>query len=86
LGDGFTRWVPSVLAFALYGLSIVFLTLALRKIGIATAYAIWSGIGTAAIAVIGITYFKEPANIWKVLSLGLIILGVVGLNLTEGKH
>jgi len=86
LSQGFSRIVPSVLIFVFYSLSFVGLTLALKEIEISIAYAVWSGIGTALIAGIGILYFKEPLTLVKVLSLLLIILGVVGLNLGGVKH
>lgn len=86
LSHGFTRLVPSVLIFVFYGASFVALTFALKKIDVSIAYAVWSGIGTAAIAVIGIAYFREPATVVKLLSLLLIIIGVIGLNLGELKR
>jgi small multidrug resistance pump len=52
---------------------------------VSVAYAIWSGVGTALIASIGVLWFKEPATAMKLISLGLIIIGVVGLNLS-GAH
>jgi len=81
LSQGFTRLVPSILVFVFYMCSLTSLTLALRKIDISIAYAIWAGVGTALIALIGIVWFQEAASVQKVLSIGLIIIGVVGLNL-----
>jgi small multidrug resistance pump len=86
LSEGFTRMLPSVLLFVFYTLSFVMLTLALRKIDVSVAYAVWSGVGTALIATIGVLWFKEPATALKLISLGLIIIGVVGLNLSGGAH
>ena len=86
LSQGFSRLIPSVLIFVFYGLSFVGLTIALKKIDVSIAYAVWAGIGTALIAVIGIVYFKESLTLVKVLSLLLIITGVVGLNLGGVKH
>jgi small multidrug resistance pump len=86
LSHGFTRLMPSVLIFVFYGASFVALTFALKRIDVSIAYAIWSGIGTAAIAIIGITYFREPATVVKLVSIVLIIIGVVGLNLGGMKH
>lgn len=65
-----------------YVASMVGLALALRagmQVGI--AYAVWSGVGTAAIAVIGAVFLGESANVWKFAFIGVIIVGVVGLNL-----
>ncbi len=86
LSHGFTKIVPSILIFVFYATSFVALTLALKKIDVSIAYAIWSGVGTALIAIIGIAYFREPATIVKILSILLIIIGVVGLNLGGIKH
>jgi small multidrug resistance pump len=82
LSRGFTRIVPSIAMGAFYIISFVLLNLALKKINVSVAYAIWSGIGTALIAVIGYLWFKESMNAIKVISLGLIILGVIGLELS----
>lgn len=86
LSDGFTKLVPSILLFVFYSLSFGMLTLALKKLDVSIAYAVWSGVGTALIATIGVLWFKEPATALKLISLGLIIIGVVGLNLSGGAH
>ena len=86
LSEGFTKTVPSILLFVFYTLSFGMLTLALKKLDVSIAYAVWSGVGTALIATIGVLWFKEPATAMKLVSLGLIILGVVGLNLSGGAH
>jgi small multidrug resistance pump len=86
LAEGFTKTVPSILLFVFYTLSFGMLTLALKKLDVSIAYAVWSGVGTALIASIGVLWFKEPATAMKLVSLGLIILGVVGLNLSGGTH
>ena len=86
LSNGFSRLIPSILIFVFYSLSFVGLTYALKKIDVGIAYAVWAGIGTALIAIIGIIYFKESLTLVKVLSLLLIITGVVGLNLGGVKH
>jgi len=86
LSLGFTKLLPSVAVFVFYGLSFTGLTLVLKSIDVSVAYAVWSGLGTAIIAVIGIGWFKEPISILKVVSLGMIIVGVVGLNLSSSNH
>jgi small multidrug resistance pump len=83
LSDGFTKTLPSILMFVFYGFSFAFLTLALKKIDLSLSYAIWSGVGTALIATIGILYFKEPVTAIKIGSIALIVIGVVGLALVE---
>jgi len=82
LSDGFTKTVPSIAMSIFYILSITALTVALKKIDMSIAYAIWAGIGTALITAIGIIYFKEPLTALKALSVFLIIAGVVGLHLS----
>lgn len=86
LSDGFTRPLPSVLIFVFYAASFAVLTLALKKIDISVAYAVWAGVGTALIAIVGILYFKDPISLLKVFSIFLIIAGVIGLNLSGMKH
>lgn len=84
--NGFTKLVPSILMGLFYILSLSMLTISLKKINVSTAYAIWSGIGTAAIAAIGFMFFKEQISIIKIAAIALIILGVVILNLAGGAH
>ncbi len=86
LSEGFSKLWPSVMVFVLYGLSLGLLTLALKRIDLSVAYAIWSGMGTALIALIGVMWFKEPVTALRIACLGLIILGVIGLNLGGGGH
>ncbi len=86
LSCGFTKAVPSILVILLYLLSIISLTFALKKIDVTIAYAIWAGLGTALIATVGILWFEEPVTALKIISLGLIIIGVIGLNLSGGAH
>jgi small multidrug resistance pump len=86
LSEGFTKLVPSILLFVFYSLSFGMLTLALKRIDVSVAYAVWSGVGTALIATIGVLWFKEPITALKLISLALIIGGVVGLNLSGGTH
>lgn len=86
LSQGFTKLLPSILIFILYGLSFGSLTLALKGIDVSIAYAVWSGLGIALIALVGIFWFNEPAGAFKIISLGLIIVGVIGLNLLGGVH
>jgi small multidrug resistance pump len=86
LSQGFTRLAPSVLLFVFYGLSFGAMTLAIKRIEVSTAYAIWSGLGTALIAAVGICWFKESVGFLKAASLALIILGIIGLNLAGPSH
>ena len=86
LSQGFTKMQPSVLMFLFYGLSLPALTLALKRMDVSVAYAVWSGLGTALIATVGVMWLKEPLNTRKVVSLALIIVGGIGLNLSGGGH
>lgn len=82
LAEGFTHFWPSVAVFICYGLALTGLTYVLKYIDLSIAYAIWSGAGTALIALIGILYFKEPVTAVRIVCLGLVIAGVVGLQLS----
>jgi small multidrug resistance pump len=82
LSEGFTRIAPTGAVVVCYAASFALSSLALRGIDLSVAYAIWSGVGTAIMAAIGIAWFGEPAGAWKLLSLALIVLGVAGLHLS----
>jgi len=83
LSEGFTRPVPSVLVFVLYMVSFAFMILALKKMELGVVSAIWAGLGTALIAIIGIVWFQESASLLKIASILFIVLGVVGLRLSQ---
>jgi small multidrug resistance pump len=83
--DGFTRPGPIAIVVIGYGISFWLLALVLRHMSIGATYAVWSAVGTALIAAIGVFAFGEPATALKLASLGLVIIGVVGLNLA-GSH
>ncbi|KKO19660.1 MAG: small multidrug resistance protein SugE [Candidatus Brocadia fulgida] len=86
LSQGFTKIVPSVLLFIFYGFSFTALSLALRKVDVSVAYAVWSGLGTILIATVGIVWFREPLNALKIISIVLIVLGMIGLRLSGGMQ
>lgn len=86
LSHGFSRWTPSILMFALYMISLFFLTLSMKELSLSAVYAIWSGLGTALISLVGILLFKESVSPIKLVSIGLIILGVIGLNFNGIEH
>ena len=79
--DGFTRLLPSLWTLASTILSIVLLGLALRTLPVGTAYAVWTGIGAVGTAALGIYLFAEPATVARLLCIGLILSGIVGLKL-----
>jgi quaternary ammonium compound-resistance protein SugE len=78
---GFTRLWPSVFTLATMAGSVGMLGLALRALPLGTAYAIWTGIGTVGTAVFGMMMLGEPAGALRLLSIGLIVAGIVGLKL-----
>jgi small multidrug resistance pump len=79
LSQGFTRTLPSVLLFVFYGVSFALMTVAVKKIDVSVSYAIWSGVGTATIALIGVFWFREVLTWIQVASIVLIVAGVIGL-------
>jgi len=80
--EGMTRLWPTVLMFGLYLLSLFGLSLAVKSIPVGTAYAVWSGLGTLMVAIIGVLWFKEQVTLLRSVSTLLIVLGVAGLYLT----
>ena len=82
--DGFTRLWPTVGTLVGYGLSFFCMSIAVKDIPVGVAYAMWSGLGTAAIVAIGAIFLGEPLSVWKVVGVALIIGGVVMVNLAPG--
>jgi quaternary ammonium compound-resistance protein SugE len=79
--EGFTRPLPTVLTAASMLISLGMLGLALKSLPLGTAYAIWTGIGTIGTALLGIYLFGEAATVARLLCIGLIVAGIVGLKL-----
>lgn len=79
--DGFTRLAPSVLVIVSYALAFGFLAMVVRHMSVGIAYAIWSGLGIVLITAIGTFWFSERLDLPAVIGLGLIIAGVVTINL-----
>jgi quaternary ammonium compound-resistance protein SugE len=79
--DGFTRLLPSAWTLTSMVLSIVLLGLALKTLPVGTAYAVWTGIGAVGTAALGIYLFDEPATALRLMCIGLILSGIVGLKL-----
>jgi quaternary ammonium compound-resistance protein SugE len=82
--EGFTRPVPTALTVASMIASVGLLGLALRTLPLGTAYAVWTGIGTVGTAVLGIVLFGDPATIGRIVCIGLIVCGILGLKLLAG--
>ena len=79
------RWILGVIiAVACMTASGAFLWLAQRTLPIGTAYAVWTGIGAIGTFVVGILYYGDSANAWRMVSVGLIVAGIIGLKLTHG--
>lgn len=83
LSDGFTKLIPSVTMAVGYLASGVFITLAIKEIELSIAYAIWAGVGVLLTTLIGVFYFQETLSGMKVASAGMILVGVVGLYLSQ---
>jgi small multidrug resistance pump len=83
--EGMTRLWPTVLMFAFYLCSLWGLSIAVVRVPVGVAYAVWSGIGTLLVATIGALWFKEQVTVLRSLSTALVILGVAGLYLTGTK-
>lgn len=83
---GFTRIVPTVL-FAIFALSSFgLLTLALKRLEVGPAYAVWTGIGAAGTVVAGMIWLSEEVSLLKIVSVILVVTGVIGLQLSGGSH
>ena len=81
LSRGFSEPLPSLAVPIFCVCSAVAVILALKKLDLSVTYAIWSGVGTALAAAIGIAYFREPVTVFRMASLALVIIGVIGLSL-----
>lgn len=79
--EGFTRWWPSVFTALAMIVSIVLLAYATKKLPLGTAYAVWTGIGAVGAVTLGIVLFGESAQPLRLLCVGLIVAGIVGLKL-----
>ncbi|OGB71094.1 quaternary ammonium compound-resistance protein SugE [Malikia spinosa] len=80
--EGFTRFWPTVGTVAAMVASIGLLGLAMRTLPVGTAYAVWTGIGAVGTVLFGIILFGEPATVARLVCVGLILAGIVGLKLT----
>lgn len=80
---GMTRPIPTIAFFGLGFLSFYFLNKSLSGIPLGTAYAVWTGIGAAGTALIGIFFYQEPADIWRMALLSVLIASIIGLKLVS---
>jgi quaternary ammonium compound-resistance protein SugE len=81
--EGFTRLWPSVATLAAMTGSVLLLGLAMKSLPVGTAYAVWVGVGAVGTALLGMVLFGEPATVGRLISLGLIVAGIVGLKLAS---
>lgn len=79
--DGFSRLWPSIGTGVALIISMGLLGVALRTLPLGTAYAVWTGIGTVGTAILGILLFREPATAMRLVCIGLIVAGIIGLKL-----
>ncbi len=79
--EGFTRWQPSALVVAGYGLAFFFLSLTLRSIPVGIAYAIWAGAGVVLVSIAGWLLYQQVLDAAAILGIGLIVAGVLVINL-----
>jgi small multidrug resistance pump len=84
--QGFTRVIPTIITVISLVCSFYFLSLTLKTIPLNTAYAIWSGLGGVATVVISVLIWKEKLNLWSVVGILLILIGVVVLNVLGPGH
>lgn len=82
--EGFSRLWPSVVTVSAMTASIILLAMAVKTLPIGTAYAIWTGIGAVGAVLLGIVLFGDSASPLRLVCVGLVVLGMVGLKLTSG--
>ena len=81
--EGFTRLWPSLGTVAAMAISMALLGQALKTIPVGTGYAVWTGIGAAGTAIVGMTIFEESRNVTRIICIGLIIAGILGLKFSS---
>ena len=81
--DGFTKLWPTVGTAASMAISLGLLGVAMKSLPVGTAYAVWVGVGAVGTAILGIVLLGEPANAGRMVSLGLIVAGIIGLKLAS---
>ena len=82
---GFSRLWPSIGTLTMMVVSVVLLALALKRIPLGTGYAVWTGIGAVGTAVLGIVLFNESRDAWRLLFIGFIVTGIVGLKIVSAE-
>jgi len=81
--EGFSRLTPSILTVAAMAISFWLLSTAMKTIPVGTAYAVWTGIGAVGVAIMGMVLFGESRDVFRIISLVLIVSDIVGLKLVS---
>ena len=84
--DGFTRLWPTVFTGASLLVSMALLGIAMKSLPLGTAYAVWTGIGAVGTVILGIVLFKEPATVARLVCVGLIVAGILGLKIFSSPN
>ena len=79
--DGFTRLWPTLATAVSMAISLWLLGIAMKSLPLGTSYAVWVGVGTVGTVILGIVLFNEPVNALRLISVGLILAGIIGLKL-----
>ena len=80
--DGYTRLWPTLATLLAMLISVWLLGIAMRSLPVGTAYSVWVGVGAVGTVILGVVLFDEPANASRMISVGLIIAGIIGLKLS----
>nr|PZN50862.1 MAG: QacE family quaternary ammonium compound efflux SMR transporter [Chloroflexota bacterium] len=83
--EGLTRPVPTIGFVVCLALSMFLLAQALKSLPVGSAYAVWTGIGAAGTAIVGMIFLGESRDVLKLVSLVMLIAGIIGLRLTSGE-
>ncbi|WP_423998724.1 quaternary ammonium compound efflux SMR transporter SugE [Haloarcula salina] len=81
--DGLSKPIPTLGTVLALGISMALLAQAVKDLPVGTAYAVWTGIGAVGTASLGIVLFDEPASLTRIAFIGVVVVGIVGLNLTS---
>lgn len=84
ISQGLQKLRPTIYLIIFYTISFIALTFAMKHIPLSVVYAVWSGIGTIIVAAVGVLYFKEVFSLRKIIFLLLIVIGVIGIHLSDG--
>ena len=84
--DGFTRLLPSALMVVAYGATFYLMSLTIRLLPLGFVYAVWSGVGTVGAVLIGVLIWREALNLVGIVGIGLVVAGIVLLNLGGAVH